>query len=92
MRNCCWYLCRPASAPLPLSRNELRHLLGTTACTFWTFALLLIGTLKHIISGPKGYKLLDAAWRRETWAWIALSASKIFFSRTEMCRNHPKPG
>jgi len=49
--NCAHFLCAPVSPPQLLSRTELRHLLGTTACTFWTILLLLAGALKHFISG-----------------------------------------
>lgn len=59
--NCLHFLCAPASPPQLLSRTELRHLLGTTACTFWTILLLVAGGLKHFITAQPGERWLEEA-------------------------------
>ncbi|CAJ1336134.1 unnamed protein product [Effrenium voratum] len=38
----------PRSPPQPLSRTELRHLIGRTACTFWTIIFFFAGLILHM--------------------------------------------
>lgn len=63
----CIFLCvnfgycatQPVAEPQPLSRNELRHLLGRTSCTFYTIILLLAGLIFHTAMAPSGNRVLE---------------------------------
>ncbi|CAE7481335.1 unnamed protein product [Symbiodinium natans] len=69
-----WYfVTQPASPPQPLSRNELRHLLGRTSCTFYTFVLLFAGLFIHAMLTPWKDMLLELELDlTKSWASIVV--------------------
>eukprot|EP00931_Biecheleriopsis_adriatica_P043649 TRINITY_DN24949_c0_g1_i2.p1 TRINITY_DN24949_c0_g1~~TRINITY_DN24949_c0_g1_i2.p1 ORF type:complete len:590 (-),score=74.24 TRINITY_DN24949_c0_g1_i2:46-1815(-) len=47
--HCTFFFNKPPSSPQPLSRRELRHLVGRTACTFYSVILWLLGLVMNMI-------------------------------------------
>ena len=53
------FFSQPATEPQALSRTELRHLVGRTACTFWSVVLLLVGVSITVNLAEPGKGLVD---------------------------------
>ncbi|CAK9004436.1 Uncharacterized protein SCF082_LOCUS8180 [Durusdinium trenchii] len=56
--HCCFH---SPSAPAPLSRTELYHLVGRTTCTFWSVVLLLGFLCLDMARAPEGLAFIHGA-------------------------------